>query len=169
MKSKKVSVLGIVVGVLSFGCGESDDSSGSGGQGGQDPAAEACKVVADQGTSVAAAKARDQAPALVHQGDPYTVDLVSGAAGYVKIPGGEDSLIFVKSKGVVSGLFQGLNGTTDLLVAPTPNEDCPQAIPQHWDLELAGKTGDYYLKLGPAAISQFWLVFTEAASHGHDP
>jgi hypothetical protein len=130
----------------------------------EDPAAHACEQVGQVGTAVTAAQSTDRAPALVISDHPYAVALPNLAAGYVRIDGPLEALLFVQTPDVVTGLFRGTTAT-DELPAPTPNEDCPDEIPEHFDLDFA-ETRAWYVQLGPAAVNEVWVMLTEAGGHG---
>ena len=121
----------IALTLLAAGCASNAEEPAA-----EDPAAHACEQVDASGPSLTASPSRDTAPVLTMSEQPYTVTLPSGAAGYLRIDGPIDGLLFTKISNVVTGLFRGTD-TTDTLPAGTPNEDCPSAIPEHFDLALA--------------------------------
>ncbi|MCP4806368.1 MAG: hypothetical protein GY913_35205 [Proteobacteria bacterium] len=58
-------------------------------------------------------------------------------------------------------LFVGTEGLTDLGDS-TPNPDCPDEMPEHYDIDEATT-----VTFGPAAVETVWVLYTEAEGHDH--
>jgi hypothetical protein len=151
--------------LMNSGCGSDDD--GANGAAEEDPGEHACEVVGDTGIRVAAAAVPDEGEELEPAETPYTIELIDGAPGYVTLHGGEDALLFVEARNVVTGLFHEDDLDTDLLEVGTPNEFCEADIPEHFDLELE-ESGHYHLQLGPAAIDEVWVLYIGTEGHAHE-
>jgi hypothetical protein len=136
----------------------------AGGEGEEDLALHACEQIGEAGETVAAAATLEEAAqAEIEPSEaPFTVALVDGG-GFVNVHIHEetDALLFVDVADVVSGLY--LDGEAQSLATPGPNEDCPEDIPEHWDLELT--EGEWTLEFGPSALDEIWLMLL---SGGHD-
>lgn len=132
----------------------------------EDPALHACEQIAEAGTALTAGADVDSGPALDIADEPYTVTLTQGQVGYLTIESAEDTaaLLFVNPADVVSGLLDPTGA--EVLPAPAPNEDCPDDIPEHFDLDL--EPGTWTLALGPAAVGEVWLMLIEAGEHAHE-
>lgn len=130
----------------------------------EDPSEHACEHASESGRAVTASEFVETAVMLALGDEPATVALVPGTAGYVALEAPAEALLFAGHADVVTGL--SLNGEEIDLPSPTPNEFCPNDIPEHYDLDLE-EPGAYVLKLGPAGVGSVWLVYTAAAGHGH--
>ena len=132
----------------------------------EDPEAHACEHVTEAGTAVTAAADTASAPGISVGEEPYTVALVDGAAGYVSIEISEDTpaLLFLGTAGVASNLWHG--DEEEGLPEGAPSEACADDIPEHFDLDFH-EAGTYYLELGPAAVTDVWLLLTSAEGHAH--
>jgi hypothetical protein len=130
----------------------------------EDPAQHACEHRSETGTSISAASDRTLAPAIAVAEEPYTVLLPAGVPGYVKISPPLEGLLLLGTADVVTGLFRN-DETTSLTLEASPNEFCPNEIPEHYDLDL--HSGNLTVRLGPAAVSDVWLALTAAAGHAH--
>lgn len=137
----------------------------SGGEEVEDPDAHACEVRADAGEAVTATEDQGAAPAIAVGETPFTVTLVSGATGFVAVDVTEETeaLLFAGDADVVSSLF--LDGAEQTLATPAPNELCPDDIPEHFDLDLT--PGTWTLGVGPAGVTEVWLLLHPAAGHAH--
>jgi hypothetical protein len=132
---------------------------------GEDPAEHACEHVNQTDASITATAEGESAPAL-GEDEATRVTLTDGAAGYVSITVEADEalLLFADTADVVTGLWD--TSDADILPEGGPNELCPEDIPEHFDLDLSA--GTYLLELGPAAVSEVWLMLTPSEGHGHD-
>jgi hypothetical protein len=65
---------------------------------------------------------------------------------------------------VVTGLYRD-DSTTSEPLGGSPNEFCPDAIPEHYDLDL--EAGSLTVQLGPSALSPIWVLLASAAGHQH--
>jgi len=132
----------------------------------EDPEAHACEHVAEAGTAVTAGADPASAGAISVGEEPYTVTLVDGAAGYVSIAidGDTPALLFMGVADVAATLWHETE--EEGLPAPAPNDLCPTDIPEHYDLDFH-EAGTYYLELGPAAVSDVWVMLTSAEGHAH--
>jgi hypothetical protein len=119
----------------------------------------ACERVEVAGTSITAADSiEDDASAAIHPSlEPWTVDLPSGAPGFVRMEIEEDAsaVLFLGTAGVVQSL--SYCDCPVPLHEPAPNGYCTEEIPEHyhldlwpgvWHLELLG-TGSTWLMLAP--------------------
>ncbi|MFN7147370.1 MAG: hypothetical protein ACK4YP_26615 [Myxococcota bacterium] len=133
----------------------------------EDPEAHACEHVTEAGTTVVAGADPASAGAIAIGEEPYTVTLVEGAAGYVAIEVDEDTpaLLFLGTADVAASLWHGEEEVG--LSSPAPNDLCPDDIPEHYDLDLH-EAGTWLLELGPAAVSDVWLLLSSAEGHGHE-
>lgn len=140
---------------LLLACGEKDTP--------EDPAARACEENG-QGDTVAASSDVDGAP-LLNPDVGANVDLSGVTVGFLglSVPADGAWLLFVNREAVVTGLWK--DGEQQTLPPPSPNEDCPTEIPEHYDLELTA--GTWTVQVGPAAVDSAWMLFTEAGEHGH--
>lgn len=131
----------------------------------EDPAEHACENVGAADATLTAAADAATAPAL-GEDVPTAVTLTEGAAGYVSITVEADEalLLWADTADVVTGLWDASDA--DILPEGGPNELCAEDIPEHFDLDLTA--GTYVLELGPAAVSEVWLMLTPAEGHGHD-
>jgi hypothetical protein len=131
----------------------------------EDPAAHACEHVTETDATLTAAADGESAPAL-GEDVATVVTLTDGAAGYVSITveAEEALLLFADTADVITGLWD--EADADILPEGGPNELCAEDLPEHFDLDLGA--GTYLLELGPAAVSEVWLMLTPAEGHGHD-
>ena len=131
----------------------------------EDPAQHACEHVTEADATLPAAADGESAPAL-GEDVATVVTLTDGAAGYVSITVEADEalLLFADTADVVTGLWDPSDA--DILPEGGPNELCAEDLPEHFDLDLTA--GTYLLELGPAAVSEVWLMLTPAEGHGHD-
>ncbi len=162
--TNKLSMLLPLLMAAALACSSEEDSND---EEAEDPGEHACEAVGEPGTAVDAAATREDAPLLEPHDSPFTVTLPEaevGYKGYVTLGGPADLLLFVDSEAVATGLYEG-DSSEDLLPSPAPNEDCPEALPEHFDLEL--EEGGYILELGPSSTSVVWLAITSAAGHAH--
>lgn len=136
------------------------------GEEGEDPALHACEHVAEAGTALTADGDPTLAPTLALADEPYTVALLDGEVSHVLLEPTEavTALLFANPADVVSGLTDPSGA--EVLPVPSPNPDCPEDIPEHFDLEL--EPGTWTLALGPAAVQSVWLMLIEAGEHAHD-
>jgi hypothetical protein len=156
----KLSFLAIALATTALACGSDESSSPA-----EDPAEHACEHIAEAGTAVAAGADRAGAPALTIAEEPYTVTLLSGAPGFVKIEGPLEGLLFAGTADVVTALFHG-DSTDDELPAASPTAFCSAEIPEHYDLDLH-ESGPFYVQLGPAQVPDVWLMLIDAGAHAH--
>jgi hypothetical protein len=159
-------VLTLVGAIVSLGC---DDQPVTGLRD-EDPAEHACEQRTNDGTSLTAGSTPSEATALELSQEPYTITLPVAAtegtyAGYLRLQGPVNSLLFAGTEAVVSELGFGVSGDDELPEA-APNQLCPSDIPVHFDLELVSD-GDYLLRLGPAALESVWLMYVSAEGHDH--
>jgi hypothetical protein len=136
----------------------------------EDPSEHACEHRDETGTQLEASNILDDAPLLDVSEEPYSVTLPEATTdgtfeGYLRLSGPGDSLLFAGTEDVVSALRFGMDGADELPEA-APNETCPERIPAHFDLELS-ESGDYFLRLGPSAESELFLVHLSAEGHAH--
>ncbi len=130
----------------------------------EDIFAHACEHVGE-GASIAASASEDAAPLLV--GDAL-VTLSADASTYVSFEtetADEAITVFADATAVVDGLRFG--GADETLPAGAANEDCPESIPEHFDLDLEAQ-GTWTLVLAPSALDSVWLSVVESGEHGHD-
>jgi hypothetical protein len=152
--------------LTSAGCSDAKDAEAPE----EDPGEHACEHRNEPGTTLEASSSSDDAPLLEVSEEPYSVTLPEAATdgtfdGYVRLSGPGDSLLFAGTDDVVSELRFGTDGPDELPEA-APNEFCPEEIPAHFDLELS-ESGDYFLRLGPSAESELFLVHLSAEGHAH--
>ncbi len=133
----------------------------------EDPDALACELVEEDGTAVtAAATLEDAGDATISiAGHPWTVALQASGSSFVQLEPGdlEDAILFVDVANVVEELWH--DGDAEGLPGTAPNSDCPEDIPEHYDLHF--HAGTYVLELGPAAVDSLWVVFLDAEGHAH--
>jgi hypothetical protein len=141
-------------------CGDGDSSDEPAEE---DPAEHACAHGSESGSSVTASETPENAPVLELADEPYTVTLVPGAVGYVKLAAPAVALLFAGTADVVSELsFEG----SDILPEGSPNEFCEAEIPEHFDLDL-DEPGEYALRLGPSGVDSVCLMYLSAEGHAH--
>jgi len=130
----------------------------------EDLALHACSQVGEAGEPIDAAADAADAPLIALSDEPYTINLVDGG-GFVTIDVPEDSLalMFTDTADVITGLDH--DGDEETLAAGTPNEDCPDDLPEHWDLDL--HPGEWTVAFGPSAVDSVWLMVI-AGEHGED-
>jgi len=139
-------------------CGD-DDSSDEHAD--EDPAEHACLHAGETGSEIIASETPEDAPVIELGDEPYTVTLVPGVVGYVKLEAPAEALLFAGTADVVSGLtFDG----SDILPDGAPNEFCEDEIPEHFDLDL-DEPGEYVLTLGPSGVDSVWLAYVSAEGH----
>jgi hypothetical protein len=159
--------LALVVLALSLaGCSDAKEAEAAA----EDPSEHACEHRDETGTQLEASSILDDAPLLEVSEEPYSVTLPEAATdgtfeGYLRLSGPADSLLFAGTEDVVSELRFGMDGPDELPEA-APNQACPERIPAHFDLELS-ESGDYFLRLGPSAESELFLVHLSAEGHAH--
>jgi hypothetical protein len=145
-----------------------DHDGAAGAGGGDDPAVLACAERDEAGESLTASSAPDEsAPALEIDGEPRTVALPDGEAGYVRVEIGEDTfaLLLLEAENVVTGLYHG--DEEEELISAGPVDPCADDIPEHFDVDFH-EAGTYYVRLGPSALPEVWLVLADGAGHGDD-
>ena len=54
----------------------------------------------------------------------------------------------------------------ETLPTPAPNDDCPNDIPEHFDLDL--HVGTWNIGVGPAGVAEVWLMLSPAGDHAHE-
>ena len=129
----------------------------------------ACAHVSVPGTAVDAAPTMDEASASVIgiSDQPWTVALVAGGPGFVRIDVVEDSVavLFAGDAGVVRGLtFCGFDFPLPDLA---PNGFCSEDIPEHVHLTLP--SGVWHLELESDSVDSVWLMLAPAAvAHDHE-
>lgn len=133
----------------------------------EDPLAHACEVITDAGTAITAGADIASAPGIQIGDVPYTVTLVDGAAGYVSVNVSEDTpaILFMGTADVAQALYQ--DGTDAGLPEGAPDDLCAEDVPEHFDLDLH-TAGTWTIELGPAAITEVWLLLHEAGDHVHE-
>lgn len=131
----------------------------------EDPTEHACEQAAAAGETLVASAAMDDSTALLPiDSEPYTVSLVDGAASYMAVEVSEDTatLLFLGTANVVTGLY---NGTEEVeLPASAVVDLCAADIPEHFDVDFH-TAGTWYIELGPAAITEVWLLLSTAVGH----
>jgi hypothetical protein len=130
----------------------------------EDPAQHACEHADHAGTPLTASTDRAAAPVLAVADVPYAVALPSNAPGFVRIEAPLEGVLFVGAPDVVTGLYRD-DGTTSEPLEASPNEHCPDEIPEHHDFDL--DAGSLTVQLGPSAVSPIWLLLTSSAGHHH--
>jgi hypothetical protein len=130
------------------------------------PELHACESIGSAGTAITASADRDSAPAIAVGETPFTVSLVDGAVGWVSVEITEDTpaLLFAGTADVVSAVWH--NGMEETLPTGAPNEECADDIPEHFDLDL--HEGSWQIGVGPAGVSEVWLMLISAAGHAHE-
>ncbi|HVJ15763.1 MAG TPA: hypothetical protein VM686_09980 [Polyangiaceae bacterium] len=149
--------------LLLAGC--SDDNPGVAEE--EDPGEHACEHAGEAGAALEAAADPADAVELVLGEEPVTVTFPAEGAGYhgyVRLRGPADALLFAGAEAVISSLTSA-DGGRELLPEAAPNELCPDAIPEHFDLEL--EDAEYLLELGPATVDSVWLMLLDASGHAH--
>lgn len=133
----------------------------------EDLALHACEHVTETGEAVDAAADAADAPYITMSDEPYTITLVDGS-GFVSIDVPEDSLalMFTDTADLISGLSH--DGEDEVLAAGTANDDCPDDLPEHWDLDL--HAGEWTVEFGPSAVDSAWLMVIagEHSDEDHD-
>ncbi|MBW2264523.1 MAG: hypothetical protein JRG91_21365 [Deltaproteobacteria bacterium] len=130
---------------------------------------QACAQVSVAGTAVDAAPSMDEASASVIgiSAEPWTVALVPGGPGFVRIDVLEDAgaVLFAGEAGVVRGLtFCGIDFP---LPDPAPNGFCSEDIPEH--VHLALPSGVWHLELESDSVDSVWLLLAPVAvAHDHE-
>jgi hypothetical protein len=143
-------------------CGKADTAEA------EDPEAHACETVGAGGALTAGAAPDDTAPALPIGEAGYVVTLVDGAPGYLKVDVAEPetaALLFLDTADVVTGLW--FEATEETLPAGAPNDQCATEIPEHFDLDFH-EAGTWYIQVGPAAVTEAWMLLHDAAGHVHE-
>lgn len=133
-----------------------------------DPGQLACDNVGHAEFQLDASAVPESAPTLLPSQSPLAVTLPvapHGYEGYLAIQGPGALLLFTDTAAMVSSLTRG-SETANRLPAPAPNANCPQAIPEHFDLDL--EADRYYLHIGPSALPTLWIGLTDAAGHAHE-
>lgn len=128
-----------------------------------DPSAFACETIEKSAPSLTATTERQDAPTLA-VGAHARVTLPAGEASFVRLDSSGELLLFADVANVVTALFAG-DDPSNVLPAGSPNEDCPAVITDHFDLDLSG-AGPWYVRLGPAAVPEIWLMLVSAEGHG---
>ncbi|MES2638135.1 MAG: hypothetical protein V4850_01585 [Myxococcota bacterium] len=133
----------------------------------EDPSAHACEHIAESEATLPGGNSTGNAVVIPMDGEPYTVTLQDSIPSYlsVQIDADTPALLFAGTADVVSGLYNGDEAVT--LPEPAPNADCPEDIPEHFDLEF-DTVGTWYIQLGPAAVTEVWLSLAPAEGHAHD-
>lgn len=133
----------------------------------EDPAEHACEHRAEAGTAITAGPDVDSGAAITIGEEPYTVTLPDQAAGFVsvEVTGDTPVLLFLGTADVAAELYH--DGTAEGLPEPGPVDQCADDIPEHYDLDLH-EAGTYTLELGPAAVSEVWLMLMSAEGHAHE-
>ncbi len=147
--------------LLVAACAEDEDA--------HDPAAEACEAAEAAGTSLLAAATLAEAAAatITASETAWSVVLADEGggvfSGFLSVEGSGEMLLFADTADVVTSMI--LDGTDEGLPEPAANEDCPDLLPEHWDLELTDLSLE--LQLGPAAVDGITLVLVPAEGHVH--
>ncbi len=130
----------------------------------EDPLAHACEVIADAGTAITAGADIDSAPGIQIGDTPYTVTLVPGAASYVSVnvSGDTAAILFMGTADIAQTLYQ--DGADVGLSEGAPDDLCPEDVPEHYDVDLH-TAGTWTFELGPAAVSEVWLLLHDAGAH----
>ncbi len=133
---------------------------------GEDPLLHACENIAEPGKAVDAAADRADAPAVSVSEEPFTVTLVDGSVGFVAVEVTEDTpaILFAGTADVVTALWH--DDAEETLPTPAPNDDCPDDIPEHFDLDL--HVGTWNIGVGPAGVAEVWLMLSPAGDHAHE-
>lgn len=132
-----------------------------------DPAEHACEHAELEGERLTAAANRDATAPPVELGEPATIALPDGASGWVRFevdhPGG--ILAFARDANVLTAFYLG--DDEEELISAGPNEACSEDLREHFHLTVE-EAGSFYLRLGPTATNEGWLLLTDAAGHGGD-
>lgn len=133
----------------------------------EDPAEHACEHVGTSEETLTAGAAPGEGDVLAIDGEPRMVTLVDGAAGYVSVvvEGDTAALLFAGTADIVNGLYN--EGTEETLPEGAPNEFCATDIPEHFDLDFH-TAGTWSIEVGPAAVSEVWLLLISAEGHAHE-
>jgi len=133
----------------------------------EDPLAHACEVIADAGTAITAGADIASAPGIQIGDTPYTVTLVDGASSFVSVnvSGDTAAILFMGTADVVQTLYQ--DGADAGLAEGAPDDLCPEDVPEHYDVDLH-TAGTWTFELGPAAVSDVWLLLHDAEGHAHE-
>lgn len=154
----------LLLSLLAVACGDPKDDTATA----EDPATHACEQAGNAGTAITAGATREEdASAVLEVGeDPFTVTLVDGATGWVRldVPEPASLLLFAGTADVVMDLTH--EDTAEGLPTPAPVEGCPDEVPEHFDLDLH-EAGTWHLALGPAVVDTVWLLLLDAAGHAH--
>lgn len=144
-------------------CGDDESEPNAG----EDPAEHACEHVTEEATELTAGEARDETAPRVELGEePYSIALDDSEPRYVRFEIDEhaEAILFASAEDVVTGLYH--EDDEESLESAGANEHCEDEIPEHFDLDLH-EAGTYYLRLGPSALADVWVMLTEAGGHAH--
>lgn len=144
-------------------CGSDDDDHHHDAHESEDPAEHACEHLDEAPLELVATP--DDAPPELELERLSRVALPAGEPGFVVLVGPLDALLFADTANVVSGLSR-VGSSAELLPEGEPNEHCPQALPEHFDLQLGA--GSFRLRLGPSVLDSVQLLLTSSDGHGHD-
>jgi hypothetical protein len=133
----------------------------------EDPSAHACEHIAESEATLPGGNTTENAVVIPVDGEPYTVTLQDAIPSYlsVHIEAATEAVLFAGTADVVSALYNGDEAVP--LPAPAPNAECPEDIPEHFDLDF-DTVGTWYLQLGPAAVTEVWLSLAPAEGHAHE-
>jgi hypothetical protein len=125
----------------------------------------ACEQRAFQGATVVGAAEPAAAPLVEVGEEPFTVTLTERDTTWFAVEAVEDTaaLLFAGDADVVTHLLH--DGDPEPLPPPSPNEVCPDDIPEHRDLDL--HPGTWHIGVGPAGISEVWLMLAPS-EHAHE-
>lgn len=139
-----------------FACTASDEV--------EDPSAQACEHIDASDATLPAGATTGNAVVIPMDGAPYTVTLQDSVPSYlsVQIEADTPAMLFAGTADVVSALYDGEEAVP--LPAPAPNAECPEDIPEHFDLDF-DMPGTWYIQLGPAAVTEVWLSLAPAGGH----
>ena len=132
-----------------------------------DPAEHACEHASEEGTEVAGGAERDEsAPRLELGEEPYTIALDETEPRWVRLEVEDHTtaILLTNAEDVVTGLYH--EDEEESLDSAGANTYCEEEIPEHFDLDLH-EAGTYYLRLGPSALADAWIVIMEAEGHAH--
>lgn len=121
--------------------------------------AQACERVGESAGTLPRAETTTNAVVLPVDGEPYTALLADAVPSYlaVQIDTPTAAILFAGAANVVSAIYDGEESVG--LPSPSPDESCPEDIPEAFDLDFDA-AGTWYIQLGPATVTEVWLALT---------
>jgi hypothetical protein len=159
LRTAPLWLFAVVVGLLAACKGDKSDDSADSGAAPAPPTADAlaCEKTADPGVSmVPGTAAAPTAPAIGALDTPVTIVLDAAKGGWIRVPLTKGEYTFWLGQSEIAvGLVVGTSARQ--LPALRPNTDCPDLIPEAFDLSMV-TDDDVFFNVKPSIKPPMWAM-----------